>query len=86
MAQPDPHAHPDTGGPALARHESLVADLPSGVIVWGGIGWALDTWVLHTWPWGMVTGVILGFAAGTYLLYLRTEEMGRAEDDRRAVR
>jgi F0F1-type ATP synthase assembly protein I len=85
MTPPDPQVRSGTDGPVIARYESLVADLLSGVIVWGGIGWALDTWVLHTWPWGMVTGVILGFAAGTYLLYLRTEELGRAEDERRAA-
>jgi ATP synthase protein I len=63
------------------REEAMVADLLSGMLVWGGVGWALDTYVLHTWPWGLVLGVVLGFASGTYLLYLRTEGFDRREEE-----
>lgn len=62
-----------THNPAFRGHEeAMVADLLSGMLVWGGAGWALDTYVLNTTPWGLVAGVILGFALGTYLLYVRT--------------
>jgi ATP synthase protein I len=30
-----------------------------------GLGWALDRW-LHTAPWLMVTGIVLGAALGFY--------------------
>lgn len=66
-----------TDAPAFRGHEeAMVADLLSGMLVWGGIGWVLDTYVLHSPPWGLVTGVILGFALGTYLLYVRTGGSG----------
>lgn len=74
-----------TDAPAFrGREEAMVADLLSGVFVWGGIGWALDTYVLHTQPWGLVLGVVLGFALGTYLLYLRTEGFEGGEEERHA--
>jgi F0F1-type ATP synthase assembly protein I len=73
-----------TAAPTFRRHEeAMVADLLSGMLVWGGIGWVLDAYVLHTRPWGLVLGVVLGFALGTYLLYLRTEGFDRREEDGR---
>jgi F0F1-type ATP synthase assembly protein I len=64
----------------------MTAELLTAVFVWGGAGWLVDTYVLGSEPWGMVTGFVLGFAAGTYLLYLRLERGARLEDERRAAR
>ena len=64
----------------------LTAELLSATLVWGGFGWLVDRYVFHSEPWAMVTGLVLGFALGTYLLYLRMMEAGRAEDEARRQR
>lgn len=81
-------AHPGTSSknPSL-WHDSSWSwsfELTTATLVWGGIGWALDTYVLGTAPWAMVGGFVLGFALGVYLLYLRSERIWREEHaDRR---
>lgn len=52
---------------------SLMAELVSAVLVYGAIGWALDTYVLHTAPWAMVSGFVVGAGLGFYLIYVRTQ-------------
>ena len=39
-------------------------ELLASLIVGGGLGWVVDTYLLGTTPWGMVVGLILGVAAG----------------------
>lgn len=46
-------------------------ELLSGILVWAGAGWLLDRW-LGTAHWFFGFGVMLGFAAGLYLIWLRT--------------
>lgn len=46
-------------------------EMMSGILLWGGLGWLLDGW-LHTPHWFFGFGVMLGFAAGLYLVWLRT--------------
>lgn len=46
-------------------------ELLSGILIWGGAGWLLDGW-LGTAHWFFGFGVMLGFAAGLYLVWLRT--------------
>lgn len=41
----------------------LSADFIAGVVVGGGLGWAVDKW-LGTMPWGMIVLLLLGFCAG----------------------
>jgi ATP synthase protein I len=47
---------------AGAGFEFIVA-----VLLFGGIGWALDRW-LGTSPWLLIAGAGLGFFAGLYIL------------------
>lgn len=59
---------PQTGDPrargaALGEAFKIVAELVVGVVVGGGIGWALDRH-LGTTPWLLVLFLMLGFAAG----------------------
>lgn len=49
----------------------MATELVSATFIWGGIGWLLDMW-LSTDPWLMSLGFVLGFAAGFYLVYLRS--------------
>lgn len=62
----------------------LSVELLTATFVWGGIGWVVDTYVLHTSPWAMVGGFLIGFALGMYLLYLRMQADGRREDELRS--
>jgi ATP synthase protein I len=58
---------------------TISAYLLSALIVWGGIGWLID----HLAGTGKVftaIGMIVGAAAGTYLIYLR---YGKAHDEKR---
>ena len=50
-------------GNALGEAFKIVAELVVGVVVGGGMGWALDK-ALGTRPWLLVLFLILGFAAG----------------------
>ena len=61
---------------------TMTAELLTATAVWMGIGWLLDRW-LGTDPWLMLGGAVLGFALGTYVIFLRAEEQGKAEESRR---
>jgi ATP synthase protein I len=50
-------------GTALGEAFKIVAELMVGVVVGGGLGWALDR-ALGSAPWLMMLFLILGFAAG----------------------
>ena len=52
---------------------TLMVELVTATLVWGGIGWLLDRW-LGTGPWLMCTGFVVGNGAGIYLIWLRTNE------------
>lgn len=51
----------DAKGFALAMR--LSTEFVAGVLVGGGIGWLLDSW-LGTSPWGLIVFLLLGFVAG----------------------
>jgi ATP synthase protein I len=48
---------------------SIVGYLISGLIIWGGIGWGVDSW-LHTHYFRLV-GLLLGLGSSLYLVWLR---------------
>ncbi len=48
---------------------SAMSMIISGVLVWGGVGWAVSRW-LHSAAW-MGAGVVLGGVLGVLLVYLR---------------
>lgn len=53
----------------------MSVELLSGILLWGGVGWLLDRW-LGTAHWLFGIGVMLGFAAGLYLVWLRSGGAG----------
>jgi ATP synthase protein I len=57
-------------GMAYAAAFSLFASVVSGLIG----GWLLDRW-LNTGPWLLVTGIVLGAAAGFYELIRITSKI-----------
>jgi F0F1-type ATP synthase assembly protein I len=46
-------------------------ELLAAILTWGGLGWLLDRW-LGTMPVFFGIGVIVGFAAGLYLVWYRS--------------
>lgn len=58
---------------------TISAYLLSALIVWGGIGWLIDH-VAGTGKVFTAIGMIVGAAAGTYLIYLR---YGKPDDEKR---
>ena len=53
----------EASSPAYGQAFKFAAELVVGVVVGGGIGWALDK-QFGTAPWLMIVFVVLGFAAG----------------------
>jgi F0F1-type ATP synthase assembly protein I len=52
----------------------VLSILISGLVFYGGLGWVLDNW-LHT-SWWLPVGIVVGMAAGVYLVIAR---YGRSE-------
>ena len=50
-------------GPAASASYTLVG----GIIMLGGIGYAIDAW-RGSAPWGLIVGLVLGVAVGFYSL------------------
>lgn len=61
---------------------AMTVELLTATGVWGVIGWLIDRW-LDTEPWALAGGILLGFALGMYMVFLRAEERGRAEEAKR---
>ncbi|MBX7249529.1 MAG: AtpZ/AtpI family protein [Caulobacteraceae bacterium] len=59
---------PDYGSKAQGMAWSLLAQLLGGVFVGLALGLVADG-VLHTAPWGIITGVLLGFGLSVFLAY-----------------
>ena len=52
---------------------TMGGELLAGILVLGGLGWILDD-ALGSTPWLFGIGTMLGFAAGLYLIWVRTSE------------
>lgn len=48
---------------------TVIAYLLSGLILWGGLGWALDRWLGTSFL--VLIGMLVGGAASIYLVYVR---------------
>jgi ATP synthase protein I len=68
---------PNYGGKAAAQGSRLVAGLIGGPLAGLGFGWAFD-YLAHTAPWGLIAGVVIGFAASVFLA-MRTAQRMSAE-------
>jgi F0F1-type ATP synthase assembly protein I len=60
-------------------------ELLVAICFWAGAGWLADRW-LDTGPWLLTVGALVGFGAGMYLIWLRSERLNAADDARRARR
>jgi ATP synthase protein I len=57
---------------------TMGGELLAGILVLGGLGWFLDD-TLGTTPWLFAVGSLLGYAAGLYLIWVRTKEPAVAD-------
>ncbi len=48
----------------LGQAMRVGTDLIAALIVGGGLGWVVDTYLLSSTPWGLVLGLILGLVTG----------------------
>ncbi|MFO0775645.1 MAG: AtpZ/AtpI family protein [Nitrospiraceae bacterium] len=67
---------PPTSDPlyaGLGQALRIGTEVLAALIVGGGLGWALDTYVLQSGPWGMVGGLVLGVVAGVRNAYRAAE-------------
>lgn len=62
----------------LDHAHMMQLELIVAVGLWGGVGWLVDR-TLGSAPWGTVVGALVGYAAGLYLVWLRSQRMD-AED------
>lgn len=53
----------------LGQAVRIGTELLAALIVGGGLGWVTDTYLLDSTPWGLVTGMGLGAAAGVRSAY-----------------
>jgi len=59
---------PDYGSKAQGMAYQILAQLLGGVFLGLALGLVADG-VLHTAPWGIITGVLLGFGVSVFLAY-----------------
>ncbi len=57
-------------GSAESMAWSAIGTLVAGPLTWGGIGWLIDRYV-GTDPVFTSVGVMVGFAASVYIVYVR---------------
>lgn len=58
------------GGDGIDQGLKVLSYLLSGPLFYGFLGWLADQW-LHTSPLWMVVGIVIGMAAGIYLVVQR---------------
>jgi len=53
----------------LGQAVRIGTELLAALIVGGGLGWAADTYLLGSAPWGLIVGLLFGAAAGVRNAY-----------------
>ena len=71
---------PDYGGKAATQGAQLVAGLIGGPLVGLAFGWGFD-YFAGTAPWGLIVGLLIGFAASVFLAMRTAQRMTAAAKD-----
>jgi ATP synthase protein I len=58
----------------LGQAIRIGTELLAALIVGGGLGWTIDTYLMDSGPWGMVGGLILGAVAGVRNAYRSAQQ------------
>jgi ATP synthase protein I len=64
----------------LGQAVRIGTELLAALIVGGGLGWVIDTYLLDTSPWGLVLGLFLGVAAGVRNTYRAAQRWPGSSD------
>lgn len=64
----------------LGQAVRIGTELLAALIVGGGLGWAVDEYILESGPWGLVIGLILGATAGVRNAYRASQQWQRPPD------
>lgn len=62
----------------LGQAVRVGTEVLAALIVGGGLGWLVDTYLLASEPWGVVTGLILGTFAGILNAYRTAQRWPKA--------
>jgi ATP synthase protein I len=62
------------GQVAAGQAWRIIADLFGGVFVGLALGAIVD-WYFHTGPWGLIGGVLLGFAVSVWMAWLTAQRL-----------
>lgn len=58
-------------------------ELLAALIVGGGLGWVVDTYLMGSTPWGLVVGLVLGAVAGVRGAYRSAQQWQDSSDNSR---
>ncbi|BCA54738.1 putative ATP synthase F0, subunit I [Nitrospira sp. KM1] len=58
----------------LGQAVRIGTELIAALIVGGGLGWVVDTYLLESSPWGMAAGLFFGAAAGIRNAYRSAQQ------------
>ncbi len=64
----------------LGQAVRIGTELLAALIVGGGLGWGVDTYLFGTTPWGLVIGLVFGLVAGVRSAY-RSVQRWQASDN-----
>ncbi|MFO7960003.1 MAG: AtpZ/AtpI family protein [Nitriliruptoraceae bacterium] len=68
----------------LDHAHMMQVELIAALLIWGGAGWLVDRW-LDSGPWLTVLGALVGYAAGFYLIWIRSQRMDAEDAAERAA-
>lgn len=74
------HTVPSSNDPfyaGLGQAVRIGTELLASLIVGGGLGWLIDTYLLGSSPWGIVIGLVLGIIAGIRNAYRRAQQWSK---------
>jgi ATP synthase protein I len=64
----------------LGQAVRIGTELLAALIVGGGLGWVIDTYLLESGSWGLVFGLFLGAAAGIRNAYRAAQRWPSSSD------
>lgn len=60
----------------LGQAVRVGTEMLAALIVGGGLGWVVDTYLFDSGPWGLVVGLVLGAVAGIRNAYRAAQRWG----------
>ena len=73
---------PDPFYTSLGQAFRIGTELLATLIIGGGLGWLVDTYLIGSGSWCVVVGLILGGIAGVLNAYRTAQRWGNPNDER----